>query len=445
MNTLNSPGSLPFDTLTPLLQKTLNPIAGDERELLLYSTLSTVSGILTSVTGQYNKREVYPMLYFLLEALPASGKGVMMYAKDLVTPIQYKIKNESDAKLTAYRRQLKSKGAAGLLKPPYQVPLIPGNCSSAKLIQHLADNSPDVPSIMIESEMDTITQINNSDFGNYSDILRKAFHHEYIALSRRGGDEYMTVDKPKLAIAISGTPGQLKKFISNTEDGLLSRFMMLRLTETSRVDNVAPCPTCEDLSKYYTKMSGDYYKLWEHCLGKNLIIQLTSEQWQHLQEFLEVHHSEVIANGYEYAASIVKRHGLILYKLCMVLTTIRYFDEQQNCKEIFCTDDDFKTALYLSKKSLDCSLEFFESLPAAKNVAVRKEDNVQYILKNIKDEFVRADIIPLCTLLKISVRTLDRYLKEMLDKGVLSQDTHGKYKKLQKEQAVSNCQLSNSL
>jgi hypothetical protein len=43
------------------------------------------------------------------------------------------------------------------LRPLMQVPIIPANCSSAKLIEHLMPNNGHAPSIIIESELDTIT------------------------------------------------------------------------------------------------------------------------------------------------------------------------------------------------------------------------------------------------------------------------------------------------
>ena len=63
-----------------------------------------------------------------------------------------------------------------------------------------------------------------SDYGNYSDVLRKAFHHELVSLSRRKDREYCEVSNPRVSVALAGTPEQVRKLIPDAENGLMSRF-----------------------------------------------------------------------------------------------------------------------------------------------------------------------------------------------------------------------------
>ena len=56
-------------------------------------------------------------------------------------------------------------------------------------------------------------------------MLRKAFHHEPISYSRKTNKEWVEIKKPRLSVALAGTPGQVENLIKSAEDGLFSRFI----------------------------------------------------------------------------------------------------------------------------------------------------------------------------------------------------------------------------
>ena len=62
-----------------------------------------------------------------------------------------------------------------------------------------------------------------SDYGHWSDTLRKAFDHDRVAYNRRTDREYREVKKTYLSVLISGTPSQVKSLIPTAENGLFSR------------------------------------------------------------------------------------------------------------------------------------------------------------------------------------------------------------------------------
>ena len=78
----------------------------------------------------------------------------------------------------------------------------------------LGDN--DGIGLLFESEGDTLSQTLKSDYGNYSDVLRKAFHHELVSLSRRKDREYCEVSNPRVSVALAGTPEQVRKLMQKT-------------------------------------------------------------------------------------------------------------------------------------------------------------------------------------------------------------------------------------
>ena len=427
---LESPLVCQFATLPSLLKLSIDILGHPQKELLIYSIITVLSGIMTKVKGSYNQRTCYANLFTMVVAPPASGKGVMMYARELIQPIQNHLLKESEKQSKIYKSQLKSgKGNVKGVRPPYKVAIIPANCSSSKLLQHLSDNIPDTPCIIIESEMDTLSITTASDFGNYSDILRKAFHNEPVSQSRRTNDEFITIETPKLVVLISGTPGQLYKFINNREDGLLSRFIVIFLDNNVGWQSVSPCLTCINLTEYYSNLSKEYFKLWEFISTEVFEVKLSPTQWSSLEQYANKKYSEICQSYDENATSIIKRHGLMIFKICMVLTGLRKYEQKSASKVMECTDDDFLTAQYLVNKSLGASLDLFESLPEVKTGTSHKNKKMEIFLSQLKVDFSREDAISSGKSRNISSRTVDRYLNELTQSGVLDHTQAGKYSK----------------
>lgn len=57
-----------------------------------------------------------------------------------------------------------------------------------------------------EHEADTLADTLSKEWGNFSDALRKAFHHEYISYQRKTNNEHFEIENPNLCLALSGTP-----------------------------------------------------------------------------------------------------------------------------------------------------------------------------------------------------------------------------------------------
>src|SRR5690554_8206625 len=91
------------------------------------------------------------------------------------------------------------------------------------MMQILQDN--DGRGIICETEADAMSGANKQDWGNYSHIMRAAFHHEKISAARKTNRELLEIKHPQLAVALSGTPAQVPKLIASAEDGLFSRFI----------------------------------------------------------------------------------------------------------------------------------------------------------------------------------------------------------------------------
>lgn len=427
---------LPLANLPTILKKVVEVFNDpSERLLVLYSSIVGIGGTLTNVKGTYDQKTCYPNLAFMALAPAASGKGAMLYTKKLLNKIHDHFLNESKEKVREYKKLKKEERKVRGNPPPQKVVFIPANSSGSKILQHSADNGPYTPAIMIESEIDTLTQATATEFGNYSDLLRKAFHNESISLSRRKDNEYIHVEFPKLAVALSGTPGQLFKLINNREDGLLSRFLVMKFSSNNGWRNVGPCPGCINLTDYFNRLSEEYFTIWGDISKQELEVKLSESQWEKLNEYCDSKLKEITYLHGEDATGIVKRHGLMTFKICMILTVLRAYEDKQESQELTCLDGDFYIAQFLVDKSLDSALEVFELLPESYSPGLDKKDS---FYENLEDTFTRAEALETGKKLNIKMRSVDRYLKEFLLKELLSQESKGNYQKSKINQSLKS-------
>lgn len=89
--------------------------------------------------------------------------------------------------------------------------LISGNNTGTGILQNIMDSNG--TGIICESEADTVSTAIGTEYGNWSDTLRKAFDHDRLSYNRRTDREYQEVSRSYLSVLLSGTPAQVKPLI----------------------------------------------------------------------------------------------------------------------------------------------------------------------------------------------------------------------------------------
>ena len=213
----------------------------EDGDILLLGTLTVLSACLPQIEGIYNKRPVSSNLFLFVTARASSGKGRLTLCRYLIEPIHERLREINEAEMMEYKQKMQMYNASknkGSMETPEQPPLrmlfIPANSSATAVYQVLGEN--DGQGIMFETEGDTLANTFASDYGNYSDGFRKAFHHETISYVRRKDREYVNLKHPKLSALLTGTPKQVSSLITDAENGLFSRFIFYYLsTKPSRI------------------------------------------------------------------------------------------------------------------------------------------------------------------------------------------------------------------
>jgi hypothetical protein len=429
-----------YDNLPPILFESCKAFKGSrEKDVFLTGALAILSGCLPNVSGLYSGSVVYPSLFSFILAPAASGKGALKFAKaladkyhDNTLAISVDDKKRYEENLEAYK-MLKAKGKLEEgqvmpLAPKFKVVYIPANTSNAKIIQHLDCNEG--KGIICETEADTLGQTFKNEWGTYSDMLRKSFHHEKISVSRKTEGEFVEVNNPQLSVALSGTPKQVFNIIASAEDGLFSRFIFYVFKTDAVWLDPSPKGNPINLTDYFKTQSNEVYKMVEYYEKDEMILQLTEEQWNKFNPAFSSYLQQINTFVSEDALSIVKRLGLILYRFCMLFTAIRKFKTNDYHKEIFCSDVDFETTLALIQVYLQHSIIMFENLPKQEGGGVFKSgQNKKQFFDALPKRFIRKEAIELAKSFNIGERSVGTLLKNCLGTHLI-QPEYGVYEKI---------------
>ncbi|EMY3583312.1 DUF3987 domain-containing protein [Flavobacterium psychrophilum] len=443
LNTPTIPQSV-YDNLPPILKQGAEAFSEPrERDTFLTGALAILSGCLPNVTGEYGGRTVYPHLFSFILAPAASGKGALQSSKELADKYHEEVlknsreqKKEYDLKMAAYKKaqrfQKKDDNTQEEIpeEPPFKVVFIPANTSNAKIIQHLQQN--DGTGIICETEADTLGQVFKNDWGSYSDLLRKAFHSEKISISRKTNNEYFEINNPRLAVALSGTPQQVYNIIASAEDGLFSRFVFYVFKTNSKWIDPSPYGSRVNLTDHFAKLSNVVYEMVLYLDSGKTKIHLTKEQWDKFNPTFSEYLNQISAFVSEDAQSIVKRLGLVLYRMCMIFTSIRKFQAQEQATDIQCLDEDFETASQLIEVYLKHNILMFENLPKQEdeeNGPFKKGQNKKLFFDALPNHFTRKEAVELGANFNIAERTVGSFLKSCLG-NYLQQPEYGTYTKI---------------
>lgn len=435
-----------YDNLPPILKEGAEAFKeAREKDTFLTGALAILSGCIPNVTGEYGGRTVYPNLFSFVLAPAASGKGALQSSKELADKYHTETlknssdqKKEYDIKMADYKKAQRFKKKEDNTpeeipeEPPFKVVFIPANASNASLIQHLQKNKG--KGIICETEADTMGQAFKNDWGSYSDLLRKAFHHEKISVSRKTNNEYFEINNPQLAVALSGTPKQVYNIISSAEDGLFSRFIFYVFKTDSIWIDPSPYGGRVNLTDHFSRLANTVYEMVLFLDNGNTTIHLSREQWNKFNPTFSEYLSQISAFVSDDAQSIVKRLGLVLYRLCMIFSAIRKFQTQETATNIECLDEDFETASQLVEIYLKHNILMFENLPKQEDEEqgpFKSGQNKKLFFDALPNTFQRKEAVEIAKKFSISERSVGTFLKSCLG-TYLTQPKTGFYEKIEK-------------
>lgn len=396
---------------------------------MLISAIVVLSACLPKVTGRYGEYSYSPHLFFLLLAEAASGKGEMTFAGNLFEAIDERFKTNYVEEMKQFNRLhdkwLHDKETAYKEKRAFEVPepekpkeielSIPANISKSMIHHHL-DQNGEVGGIMFDTEANTLNTANKMDCGNFVSDLCKISHHETIASSFRILGKMLCVKHPKMALALSGTPDQLGKLIPNKRSGLLSRFLILTIPCDAGWDDQTPDYETVSTQGFFEHESLEVLNDYDFLDMHPTSVRLSPIQWKKLNQQFCAMLKDVLLEEDITLQSIVKRHGLMTLRICMVLTALRKADDKSYQPMIYCSDDDFNTAMEITKCCIEHSFLMSTTLPdnATNMLPPRKAKQMQAFLDLLPNPFTLKQALEAGAKLGISKSSVYKYLAKAI-------------------------------
>jgi hypothetical protein len=447
-----------------------------QKDVLLLSVLTTLGATMADLTEfRYGNRMLHPCLQVFLIAPPASGKGVMGWARRLAQPIHDELSRKYDQACAIYRSEKQKWDGLGKERANQQEPerpkrklfFISGDNTGTGIQENLVDQ--DGLGMISESEASILSAAISSDYGNWSHTLRKAFDHDGLSYNRRTNYEHRECNRLLLSVLISGTPGQLLPLIPSAENGLFSRqlfYYMPPITEwvsQFRVD-----------SRDYNALFSMWGERWKrvldalHTQTSRLLFQLSTAQEEYFDAHLAIlfHHGNVVYGAA--MRSTVARIAINLLRLMNIVAMLRVLDpllmetdgtkledslchlvpfllastmvspqadaNAENVKdgtvssfELHITEEDFQGVMALAEPLYRHSVRALGQLPEA-SINVRPKSAREQFLASLPMAFNRQEALELAVKQGMSEKSCDKYLQRMLTKGTIERLERGEYR-----------------
>ena len=432
------PDSL-YDTTPYFLKQVVMPANGnEEKDIMLLGTLTAFSACFPNLFGIYDERKVYSNLYLFVTAPASAGKGKLNQIKKLVAPIhklhreQAKtLKQQYESELATYNMNKgKNENLEKPGKPPERMLFIPANNSTTGVYQLVADNEG--RGLMFETEGDTLAQAFKSDYGNYSDGFRKAFHHETISYYRRTDREYVDIENPCLSTVLSGTPKQIASLVPNAENGLFSRFIFYYMNIKPVWKDVFAKRAKVGLEEHYEELGKEFLGLYRTLKNNPPIeVMLSRKQQQQFNEFFAALQTKYINLQPEEYIATVRRLGLIAFRFAMLFTALRIMEDGDVNATKQCEDVDFDNALSMIQVLVKHSSKVFNDLPIEPK-AQKRLNKKERFLEKLPDKFDRQQYLKTADELTIPHKTAEGYVTGFVKSGLIHRDKHNEYLKPKK-------------
>lgn len=406
-----------YDTLPSILKESCSLFKERiEKDILLLSSLTVLSGCLPKIEGNYFNRYLSPHLYLFITGPSASGKGNMIWARAFGQCIHESKINETVKMQLEYVQQLeeyenlpKTQRSSKPIEPARNMLFIPANTSNSAFIQLLSENN--FSGIIFETEADTLSNATSQEWGSYSDILRKGFHHESLSMARRLNNEFFEITTPHLAMCLSGTTNQVHRLMPDVENGLFSRFMFFAFFDNRPFINPFERENELDFEQFFKSKGYEVFHFYEKLsrLINPIRFFLTKKQGQQFTVFFQqlldknktLLTSDLDAN--------IKRLGVISFRIAMTLSALRLMDQdigKELPSKLICSDQDFETAMSIASTLESHAVSVYQHLPKTQLKGLRLQ-----FYEKLPSEFNRQKYLEVAKSLGINEKTAEKYIK----------------------------------
>lgn len=433
--------------LPGILADTIRDTVDDtEHDIMLIGALTAISTAMPYVTGMMMGDIYYAPFYTLLIGPSGSGKGCINRIYKLIEPWHQRVYDNSQREVKEYlkkkeecelyRAQQRSSRAKNPVGPAPEEPQpvmqkqlhLCGYISMARMLELLDVNSP-YASLLFETELESVSNTMSQDFGNYGAVLNEAFHHEHVGgLTKNCGSTL--VARPQIGLLGTGTPDMFLQLVPSTANGFYSRLLIYRILGKAKYHPLTAADSKSENATYFSNIGLRVLDAAVFLESSPTFVSFTDRQRKKLNRFFEREYYNVRVFGNEDIASVVLRHRLIIFRICMVLTALRKAEAKLNQRRMEVSDTDFEIAFHLGSHCLRHSMLVSTTMKHSESEKHFKLPTAQIeLFAALPNEFTTKQAEQEGNVRGISRSTVYRMLKLTKKYGFLTSSSAGYYEK----------------
>lgn len=438
-----------YNNLPVLLEDCLlEHLTPREQDISFLSMLTTLSAVLPQTFGIYNHKKYTPHIFCVISSSAGSSKSIAQTGRYLIEEISTRIiatsefeQDQYNVEYNHWKMAVKKSGnnekdgkdgntcIEEPKRPPYKTLFISATTSYTRMQIQMKDNNSQ-GSIIFDTEAQTLTTANHQDYGNFDDMLRKAFEHENIDSSyKANGMKPITIRYPKLAMLLTGTPGQVEELLGSSEKGTPSRILLYTFREIPYWKEMGDDSI--SLEDDFKPLAHRVSELYSFCLNFPVLFHFTLSQWKELNDTFSHLLQEVALEGNDDLQAVVKRYACLVMRISMIFTRIRQFENNDSSCDIYCSDEDFDRALQIVLCCYEHSRLILSSMPAPAIRPLKNPDRIRDFINELPDTFTTDEANEVGANHDFGSRKVARLLKS-LNGLLINKITHGNYTKIKK-------------
>lgn len=441
-----------FASLPPALAEAINQYESDEeKSIALLSAITTSAAGLNGIKIPYRKKRYNCNLYQVIAGPPASNKGIALHSRVILDKVQCRLKRQYQIERAKHLKAINDRKEkenlnsleveeseeiniesesssnnnkyndleVSLTEPNPKHIILPSDISSASLVDLIEKN--DGFGLIFDSEAQTILNTFKQDWGaNLTSMLLKTFENEPLELARKSLKSMIAIPEPRLSVLLTGNPEHLLGLVKSITNGLYSRFCIYQTQKIGWMD-MKQNENDKNYLDGYESMSVIVNQINERlATGLGLEFGLSEDQiFAYNQYFGAIH--EMLSNHIDSNfSSVVKRMGVVCYRISAVLGAIR--NHSQTGSRLECSNEDFATAISICSTLLQHSVYTFLTTSEPNSA-------IEEFYKRLEHTFTRTEALPIADELGIKSRRMDSYLKELTAQKKIRKVSHGQYEK----------------
>lgn len=395
-----------------------------EKDLVLLSSLGVISSAFPNTRGIYSRSYKALNLFELFVAPASSGKGQMRWAEVLGKGIDEYLRKKFKMEYAIFKKADQNSNS----QPPVEKKFYIGSDSSNIALAAQMYRNKNI-GVMYDTEGSNLAQMFKNDWSNSRNILLKSFENESQSINRKSWEECFTIPRCFLSLILSTTPNQVKKIIGSIESGLYSRFLIYYFngevvwkdffsTEGDCLEPVFEAAAAVLLKMYKANESGPMCTISLSEAHRTEIFQYFKGR---LKEFHQEYDDQLLAN--------VRRFCVMYYKIAMILTTIRTYQQVEILPEkLTINQDDHKAALLIVDTLLEHVKIVYETSMQDQTEGIIGKKKL--LLNSLpKEDFQKSTYIEISKTLGIKKPTAEKYLNDLQKSGNVIRLDHGLYRK----------------